>query len=67
MVLDRAFLRSDGLRIRLGNSKIRRKVDEILEHPDGANAELLDSLGLCERSIELCAEEFTSSMAVAAG
>jgi hypothetical protein len=33
----RAFLRSDGVRVSPGNSKIRQKVDEILEHPDGAS------------------------------
>ncbi len=32
-------------------------VEEILEHPDEASAELLDSLGPCERSIDLFAEE----------
>lgn len=53
----RAFLRSEGVKVSPGNSKIRQKVDELLEHPDGANAELLDSLGLCERSIDLFGEE----------
>lgn len=53
----RAFLRSDGVKVSRGNSKIRQKVDEILEHPDGVRTELLDSLGLCERSISLFGEE----------
>jgi hypothetical protein len=46
-------LRSEGVKVSPGNSKIRQKVDEILEHPDGASTELLDSLGLCERSMDL--------------
>src|SRR5690606_26400641 len=36
---------------------IRKKVDELLEHPDGVDTELLDSLGLCERALSLFAEE----------
>ena len=53
----RAFLRSYGVRVSPGNSRIRQKVDEILENPNGTDTELLDSLGLCERSISLFAEE----------
>jgi transposase len=53
----RAFLRSDGVRVSPGNSRIRRKIDEILEHPDGTDTELLDSLGFCERALSLFAEE----------
>ncbi|PRQ02916.1 Transposase IS116/IS110/IS902 family protein [Enhygromyxa salina] len=53
----RAILRSYGVRVSPGNSKIRKKIDEILEHPDGADTDLLDSLGLCERAISLFNEE----------
>jgi transposase len=53
----RAFLRSEGTRVSPGNRTIRRKLDELLEHPDGVNSELLDSLGLCERTLSLFNEE----------
>src|SRR5690606_35411819 len=53
----RAFLRSRGVQVSPGNSQIRKKVDELLEHPDGVDTELLDSLGLCERALSMFAEE----------
>jgi transposase len=53
----RAFLRAEGVRTRTGGHYLRKRVDELLEHPNGVESELLESLGLCERSMTMLGEE----------
>jgi transposase len=53
----RAMLRAHGLRTRTGGHYLRKYIDQLLEHPDGIETELLESLGLCERFITMLDEE----------
>jgi transposase len=53
----RASLRSVGLGPRAGASAIRKRMAELLEHPDGCDTGLLETLGLAERMISVLDEE----------
>lgn len=53
----RAALRAHGHRTRPGGSSLRKLVDQMLEHPDGIDTELQESLGLCERFMTMLGEE----------
>jgi transposase len=53
----RAQLRARGVVIPAGRTKIQREVDRLLEDPKGVETVLLQSLGLCERTMSLFAEE----------
>ncbi len=53
----RAFLRAEGRRVTTGGHHLRKQVDRLLEHPDGVDTTLLESLGLCERLITVLTEE----------
>ena len=53
----RAFMRSHGVQARPGNYRLRNKINELLERTEGVDTDLLDSLGLCERTMSLLIEE----------
>lgn len=53
----RSLLRAHGHRVRPGGHSINKHVTALLERPEGLDTDVLESLGMCERFIEMLVEE----------
>ncbi len=53
----RSLLRAHGHRVRPGGHYINKLVSELLERPEGLDTDVFESLGMCERFIDMLREE----------